>query len=206
MSISRDQVIGALIGLALGIAITLGITTLTQRVQPAPIIISPPDPTPLPTSTAVPSALRIFVNGAVQREGVYEIAPDGLVQEAIEAAGRFADEANTAVVNLAQPLYDGLQVYVPIIGEEVAPVVISNPASKTNIVPIPANSNGLININTADLASLDELPGIGPSTAQKILDYREENGLFTAVEEIMNVSGIGDAKFEQVKELITVEE
>jgi competence protein ComEA len=139
---------------------------------------------------------------------VYELPPGSRIGDAIEAAGGWTSEANTAVVNLAQPLVDGMQIYVPSLAEvsEAAVPVVSDPAPLTRsgeVIDMTAGG-GLVNINTAGLEELDSLPGIGPSTAQKILDYREEYGRFNTIEELMNVSGIGEAKFGSVKELITV--
>ena len=133
--------------------------------------------------------------------------PDSRVGDAIEAAGGWADEANTTVVNLAQPLVDGMQIYVPSEAEvvEILPPVVSEPDSFTrsgDSIDV-TNTGGLVNINMAGLEELDGLPGIGPSTAQKILDYQEEYGRFNTFEELMNVSGIGEAKFGSVQELIT---
>jgi competence protein ComEA len=101
-----------------------------------------------------------------------------------------------------------MQIYVPSLAEvsEAAVPVVSDPAPLTRsgeVIDMTAGG-GLVNINTAGLEELDSLPGIGPSTAQKILDYRDENGRFNTIEELMNVSGIGEAKFDGVKDLITV--
>jgi competence protein ComEA len=141
---------------------------------------------------------------------VYELPPDSRVGDAIEAAGGWTAEANTAVINLAQPLLDGMQIYVPSHDEVTAvPVpVVAGPATATQPGSDTAVTvaGGLVNINTAGLEELDALPGIGPSTAQKILDYRDESGRFNTIEELMNVSGIGEAKFNSVKDLITVGE
>ncbi len=122
-------------------------------------------------------------------------------------AGGFTAQADTAVVNLAFPLQDGMQLFVPALGE-AAPVtadLFTLPDTRSVEVSLTA-ADGLVNLNTASLAELDALPGIGPSTAQKIIEYREANGRFATIEDIMNVSGIGQAKFDQIKTLITVGE
>jgi competence protein ComEA len=157
--------------------------------------------------SATPGLLRVFVNGAVRQTAVYELPPNSLVQQAIDAAGGFADEANTAVINLAQPLSDGLQIYVPTQGEELPAVVSMPAAAPTTSAANPtgsSNASGVININTATKDDLETLPGIGPSTAQNILDHRDANGPFQTIENIMDVSGIGEGRFNQIKELITV--
>ncbi len=131
-----------------------------------------------------------------------------LVQQAIEAAGGFTNDANSAVINLAQPLNDGLQIYVPTIDEEVPTFATINEPTTTNSTRSETInvSSSLVNINTATKAELETLPGIGPSTAQNILDHRDANGPFQAIEHIMDVSGIGDGRFEQIQDLITIGE
>lgn len=155
------------------------------------------------------------MNGAVASPAVYELAPDGIVQQAIEQAGGFTEEADTAVVNLALPLQDGMQIYVPTVDEtaEQPQAVINSPTVRTAGIELDvagetavATESEIVNINTADVAQLDTLPGIGPSTAEKIVEYRDTNGPFAAIDEIMSVSGIGPAKFEQIESFITVGE
>ena len=210
MKIDRSNLAGWAISFFVGAILTAGSLTLSKQTRPAPIIIQPPEPTPKPEPTTTPGPIQVYVNGQVTAPAVYELSPGSRVGDAIEAAGGWTDEANTAVVNLALPLVDGMQIYVPSQAEvNEAPLpVVSDPAPLTrsgdriNVT----DSGGLVNINTAGLEELDALPGIGPSTAQKILDYRDENGRFNTIEELMNVSGIGEAKFGSVKDLITVGE
>ncbi len=191
------------IGILIGIILGVGGMTLNKQTQPAAIVIAPP-PTLGPTAT--PGPVKVFVNGAVMRPAVYELPAESIVQDAITAAGGFTLDANRVVVNLAAPVTDGMQILVPVEGEAAAaPVapVFSLPGG--GVVSIPgSDSSGLININTATVAQLDELPGIGPSTAEKIISYRDTTGLFAKIEDIMNVSGIGDATFDRIKALITV--
>lgn len=177
--------------------------TLSTRVRPAPIVIEAPPPTPPPSPTPTPRPIRVYVSGEVAVEAVYELPAGSIVADAVEMAGAFTEEAAADLVNLAQPLADGMHVHIPAAGEEEAGSerpIISGPASSG-----AASDGARININTASLEELDTLPGVGPATAQKIIDYRETSGLFEHVEEIMEVSGIGEAKFEQMEELITVE-
>jgi competence protein ComEA len=207
VKISQSNVGLLLLGLILGAIVTLGGMTLFQRTQPAPIVIVPPEPTSTPAPTATPGPIQVYVNGAVAVAAVYTLPPDSTVEQAIEAAGGFAVEANTAVVNLAQPLFHGAQVYVPTMSELAATptaVVSVAPRGGTAVTILDESAAGLININQAGVAELDALPGIGPSTAEKIIEYRNSAGQFTTIEEIMNVPGIGEAKFEQIKALITV--
>lgn len=190
--------IGILIGLILGV----GGMTLNKQTQPAAIVIAPP-PTPGPTST--PGPVRVFVNGAVNNPAVYAIPADSIVQDAILAAGGFAPNANSVLVNLALPVVDGMQILVPEEGvAATAPLAPVLSPGGGNITIPGTDSSSLININTASTEELDKLPGVGPSTAQKIISYRESNGLFASIDDIKNVSGIGDAMFNDIKELITV--
>ena len=210
---NKGNLLSYLVTLFVGIILGAGGVTLSGRVQPADIIIQPPAPTALPEPSATPGPLRVFVNGAVAAPAVYEMAPGGIVQQAIEQAGGFTAKADTAVVNLALPLQDGMQIYVPTLDEKVEQVqeVISSPTVHTVGIELDAagetaapTGGEIVNINTADVAQLDTLPGIGPSTAEKIVDYRDTNGPFATVDEIMSVSGIGPAKFEQIQSFITV--
>ncbi|VAW37267.1 hypothetical protein MNBD_CHLOROFLEXI01-1581 [hydrothermal vent metagenome] len=211
--LNKDNLMVGVVGVFVGIILGAGGLTLSKRVQPAPIVIQPPVPTAQPEPTATLGPLRIFVNGAVAAPAVYEIAPDGIVQQAIEQAGGFTAEANTAVVNLALPLQDGLQIYVPTMDEtaDQPQLIISSPPVRSSGIELDENmavegsaEGEIVNINNGSIADLDTLPGIGPSTAAKIIEYRDTNGPFAIVEEIMSVSGIGPAKFEKIQDYITV--
>jgi competence protein ComEA len=212
---SKGSLFSYLVTLLVGITLGAGGVALSGRVQPADIIIQPPAPTALPAPTATPGPIRVFVNGAVSAPAVYELTPDAILQQAIEQAGGFTSEADTAVVNLALPLQDGMQIYIPTIDEtaEQSHTVVSSPAVRTEGIELDlagdtaaAADGDTVNINTADVAQLDTLPGIGPSTAEKIVEYRDTNGPFATIDEIMSVSGIGPAKFEQIQTFITVDE
>lgn len=199
--LNRNNIGWIIIGFLIGCVVTAVGLTLSKRVQPAPIVIEPPAP------TATPGSIRVFVNGEVGAPGVYTLSYGAILEEAIEAAGGFTAEAETAVVNLAQSVSDGTQIYVPAKGEvaaEPAPTG-SDPATAGAVTTSGAGASGdLININTVVAEALDTLPGVGPSTAQKIIDHRTANGPFASIEAIKDVSGIGDAKFNQIKDLITV--
>nr|WP_277998961.1 ComEA family DNA-binding protein [Moorella sulfitireducens] len=153
-----------------------------------------------------PSTIQVHVTGAVQRPGVYELKAGARVNEAVGLAG-LLPEADANALNLAAPLYDGQQVIVPRQGEAGGVGGSSLPAaqgfsggSSAGI----AKSGGKININTAGLAELDSLPGIGPTLAQRIIDYRNQKGPFRTIEDLQNVSGIGPSRFNDIKDLITV--
>jgi len=190
------------------------LASLRGQAQPAPIEIIPapatatlpPAPTLEPTPTAGP--LRVYVSGAVVRPAVYTLPPGSIIDDAVRAAGGFAADADTVAVNLAQPAADGMQVYVPTLSEALPtppPVSLSPGATATPAVRMGGITvSGLININTATQTDLELLPGIGPATAANIIAHREANGPFATIEAIMDVPGIGEGKFEGMKDLITV--
>jgi competence protein ComEA len=190
--------LGLLIGLCLGIAAGILAMVLRSRTLPAPIVILPPEPTAVPLPTATAGPIRVFVSGAVVSPDVYELPAGSLVTDAISRAGGLTAGAAPHRLNLALALADGMHVHVPEEAEVVAPAVESGAIRGTT-----TGSAGPININTASLAELSGLPGIGPSTAQNILNYREAHGPFAEPADITRVAGIGQAKYEQIKELIT---
>ncbi len=180
---------------------------LSEWLRPASIIIASPVPSPQPTTVASPALLHIYINGAVMVPGVYEFPPGALVNDALRAAGGFAPDADTRQLNLAQSLINEMHIYVPAIAEtETAPPVIGLPAATTDLQSQRAGAAGLININTAGFEELQELPGIGPTLAQQIIDYRLENGPFANIAAIQEVAGIGPATFAELEPLITVDE
>jgi competence protein ComEA len=180
------------------VVLLLAAVVLFQLLRPTaqPMILT--TATPPPSSETAPTAhpLRVYVSGAVNRPDVYTLPPDSIVKDAMVAAGGPAENADLDRINLASPVSDGQHVYVPRLGEENPPV---QPPSDQ---PAPGKK---ININSADLATLDTLPGIGPVIAQRILDYRQTNGLFDRIEDIMDVPGIGQGTFEKIQDLITTE-
>jgi competence protein ComEA len=139
----------------------------------------------LPTST--PGMLTVYVSGAVATPGVYSLPEGSRVDAAIQAAGGFIPGAESESVNLAALLEDGEQIDVP------------------GIVNTSHVNAGRVNINTATVSELDALPGIGPTTAQMIVDYRLQNGPFEFIQDIQNVPGIGPATYDRIKDYITVE-
>jgi competence protein ComEA len=165
------------------------------------LVSSPPRGEPvklLPPPTAAP--LMVHVAGAVAQPGVYTLPPESRVQDAIQAAGGALPEADLSTLNLAAFVQDGMRITVPTPPPKPAAGESINPAQRTPtaITLYP------ININIATQAELESLPGIGPATAKAIIEYRDTNGLFTRIEDIMNVPDIGPKTFERIKELITV--
>lgn len=143
--------------------------------------------------TGLPSSVFVYVCGAVNCPGVYELPEGSRVYEAIESAGGFGENADVTRVNQAEILEDEEQIYVPTIGEDTES--ISGDSTK---------QDGKININQASREELMTLPGVGQSRAESIITYREEHGRFQKIEDIMNVSGIKEGLFEKIKDLITV--
>jgi len=134
----------------------------------------------------------VHLDGAVQKPGVYQVAPDTRLFQLLELAGGEAEDADLAGINLAQAVVDGNKYHIPFIQAD-------DIAAATKEV-----ADSIVNINLADLTVLDALPGIGPATAEKIMHFREQNGAFTCNEDLMNVPGIGPAKYEQLKTMIKV--
>ena len=148
---------------------------------------------PVPTE----KPMVVHITGAVPRPGVYALPQGARIQDGISAAGGFLAEADKTNINLAQLLEDGEKLDVPYV-EGGSPVIT------TPVPEVVTSTTELVNINTASSAELDTLPGIGPTTAQKIIDYRTQNGPFVNTEDIINVSGIGPGTYERIKTLITV--
>lgn len=155
----------------------------------------------------------VHVTGAAEKSGVYRLPAGSRVNDALAKAGVRA-EADLDSLNLAAPLIDGQKIVVPIKQENLSvngqgvnpggPFSVGSPKSMASGGTPAPGSGGLVNINTADQAALDSLPGIGPALAQRIIQYREKNGPYKVPEDIKNVSGIGEKRFENLKDLISV--
>lgn len=148
--------------------------------------------------------IMVDVKGSVVSPGIYELAPQSRVVDAIHAAGGLSEEGDANQLNFAMILQDEMQIYAPAVGEELS-------ATPTQSVVIASNgqenqSDGpLVNINTALETELETLNGVGPSKSASIIAYREEHGPFATIEDLMNVSGIGEKSFEKLKSEITVQ-
>ena len=151
------------------------------------------------------SLIQVYVCGEVKKPGVYQLKENDRVYQAVEMAGP-EDKADLRLIDMARPLVDGETIVVPGEGELAVEVVGIQAASQSR-VPSTASpgGSGKVNINKAPASELaDKLNGIGPALSQRIVDYRESNGAFQKIEDIKNVSGIGEKKFEAIKEHITV--
>lgn len=171
-----------LTGLLVGLLSTGLLLLLSSKPRGQPVELLPA-PTPLP--------LRVHVSGAVRQPGVYQLPNGSIVEEAIQAAGGALASADLGAINMAAPLHDGQQISLSLLGE--APAV--NPSSP---------GHRLIAINSATPAELEQLPGIGPVLAQKIVAHRESQGPFTRAEDLLQVSGIGPSTLEAIRDLIVV--
>ncbi len=144
---------------------------------------------------AMACVVVVHVDGAVRSPGVYELEEGARVRDAVQAAGGLAEEADTSAMNLAALVEDAQKVHVPRRGEEVPPDFSTESGQ---------GERALININTASAEELDELPGVGESTARAIIEDREKNGPFSSPEDLMRVSGIGEKKFERLEAMVCV--
>lgn len=146
----------------------------------------------------------IHISGAVNKEGVIEILSTARIKDAIEMAGGVKENADLTNINLAQVLEDGVKIYIPIKEEQVLEEKTSKNVEVNNIKLEDSNKTNIVNINTANQTQLETLPGIGASTALKIINYRKQNGKFNNIEDIKQVSGIGESKFNKIKNFIKV--
>lgn len=159
------------------------------------------------------AGVTVHVAGAVLRPGVVTLASGSRAIDAIDAAGGLAPGADADRINLAAPLVDGVRLVVPLIGQpaaaEVAPqrpagTSTGAPGSTSSSGSAPVGPVGPVDLNTADATQLDALPGVGPSTAAAIIAYRDEHGPFTSIDGLLDVRGIGDAKLDGLRDLVTI--
>lgn len=181
-------------GLLIGLLATGVILLVSSQPRGEPVHLLPPPTVP---------PIIVHVKGAVVNPGVYSLPPNSRVRDALTAAGGLSPDGDTASLNLADYLQDGQSLPIP----------YKDPTSTSNLNTLPTeaipndlgeNPRDLIDINTASFEELDSLPGIGTDKAQKIISYRQENGPFSTIEAIQEVSGIGPATFEKIKALICV--
>lgn len=153
-------------------------------------------------TTSNPTPVVIYVTGAVKNPGVVELNSSQRLKDAIELVGGFTEDADIGSINLAEFVKDEQHYVVTKIGETPPAQASSNTGTTT---PNGAKNNSLININTATKEELKSLNGIGDALSQRIIDFREQNGAFSDIESIKRVSGIGEKKFEGIKDYITVQ-
>ena len=151
----------------------------------------------------------VHVSGAVNKEGIVELKNNSRIIDAIDKAGGLKDEADITNINLAYIIEDGMKIHIPSKEEKESTIIVesnidSGTVGLSNEIKSNNNKKLKININTATKTDLETLPGIGESTALKIIEYRKEKGKFKLIEDIKQVNGIGENKFNKIKELITV--
>ena len=200
ININKNQIIIAFIAIIICIVIVIYILSLNQQnfnnyedleITETEEIVEEPEEK---------EKIKVHIAGSVVSEGIVELEEGARVADAIDQAGGTTADANMDQVNLAYKVQDGQKIYIPNINEEEYEIT----EDMEGIQNIYETNSDIININTATQTELELLPGIGPSTASKIIKYREENGEFKTIDDIKNVSGIGDAKFESIKDQITV--
>jgi competence protein ComEA len=164
------------------------------------ILAAQPSGTPIQLSAQpTPAPIKAYITGAIVKAGVYSIEPDQRVEDLVQLAGGFTSLADQSAVNLAAGLKDGDKIVVP--EQKTASTFVANSPKSTPTDPVTFP----ININTATQQELDALPSIGETKAMAIISYREKNGLFSKIEDIQKVPGIGSPVFKQIKDYITVQ-
>ncbi|MBK4346577.1 helix-hairpin-helix domain-containing protein [Lacisediminihabitans sp. G11-30] len=200
--------VGAVVALGLlGLSIAVIVTAIGPHGATTLVGTSPSPPSPSSQSArSADSRAEIYVHllGEVEHPGLFVLHDGDRAVDAVAAAGGFTPAADQAQLNLARALVDGEQIVVPAIG--AAPPVVSGlpPPSGGAAGGGAGGIGGKVNLNTADQAALETLPRVGPALAQRILTWRSTNGRFTAIEDLMSVTGIGEKTFDGLKELVTV--
>ena len=199
------------LGLLLGAILAGVVMWLLRRPEQPPIVLHPPptaEPTPTPLPTATPAPVFVFVSGGVRNPGMYELPPGARVGDALARAGGLVEEADPALVNQAELVFDGAQIHVPLppAPEETdTSANLQQPAAGLSGEAPPAvsaSAGGLINVNTATAEELTALPGVGPSRAAAIIAERP----FEAIEDLERVSGIGPSAVATLTPLVKVSE
>lgn len=179
--------------LLVGLGCAVLVSLLGARGTMSPVARPTPTGSAPVSGSGASAGATIFVHilGAVQKPGLYQLRDGDRGVDAVAAAGGFATDADQAGLNLARFVVDGEQIVVPVLGQ--APVAVPG-----------VGEGGKVNLNTADATTLETLPRVGPAMAARIIDWRDANGRFTAIEDLMSVTGIGDKTFEGLKDLITI--
>lgn len=160
---------------------------------------------PSASSSPTGHTVMVHVTGEVKSPGLYELKPGSRINDALTSAGGPTSNANTSAVNLAEPVSDGTQIYVPAVGEEPSLPPVQAAQGKSSVPSGSSSSSShVVNLNTADATELQTLPKVGPVLAESIIAWREEHGGFQSVDELDQVSGIGPATLEKLRPLVTV--
>ncbi|GAB6858210.1 ComEA family DNA-binding protein [Microbacterium xylanilyticum] len=192
--------LGAAVVVALAaVSVTVGIGLLSRSTGAAEIPVSPEPSAGVSGISA--GSVYVHVLGEVAKPGLYVLDDGARVAEALAAAGGTLPSADLAAVNLARPVTDGEQIAVPAVG--AAPAAGAGPAAGSGTAPAGA-AGALIDLNTADAATLEELPRVGPALAQRIIEWRTTNGRFTSVDDLLGVSGIGEKMLAGIRDKVRV--
>jgi competence protein ComEA len=205
IAVSRPAAL-ALAGVLLAVLALVGHRVAQTGTADAPEVVAPLEPVST-TPAASRAVLVVHVVGAVRRPGLYRLREGARVADAVQRAGGATRRADLAGLNLAAPVVDGVQILVPprMVGGTAGTPALPGAGGATG-APDGAAGAGVgpkPSLSTATAAELDELPGVGPVTAQNIVDYRTEHGPFRSVDDLDAVPGIGPARIEQLRELVT---
>lgn len=199
--LTTKQAVAVLALLLCGVVVTLtalGRSSASQLpIEPSPVVSTAVTVAHPTVSPSPPTLMRVHVLGAVVSPGVVSVTGGAIVQDALAAAGGLRDDADPAELNLAAPVSEGQQVIVGTTGE---------PRGQVNQQPVPTSvgvGGALVNLNTADRAELEGLPGVGPVLAEAIIAWREENDGFGSPSELQEVSGIGPKSYAKLEPLVT---
>ena len=196
INFSKEQKI--IIGLIGIIIISIIIYYMTQKIGNDEIVI---DNTESIEEEEIEEKIAIHMTGCVKNPGIIELKEGERIDDAIQLAGGLTEEADLTNVNLAYKVEDGQKIYIPSIHDIEEKEIIQE--NQEGIFG-KENETGKVNINTAKQTELETLPGIGPTIALRIIEYRKENGEFTDIEELKEIEGIGEAKWEQIKDFVEI--
>ncbi len=197
INFSKEQKI--IIGLIGIIIISIIIYYMTQKIGNDEIIIENIES--IEEEEVIEEKIAIHMTGCVKNPGIIELKEGERIDDAIQLAGGLTEEADLTNVNLAYKVEDGQKIYIPSIHDIEEKEIIQENQEE---IFGKENETGKVNINTAKQTELETLPGIGPTIALRIIEYRKENGEFTDIEELKEVEGIGEAKWEQIKDFVEI--
>lgn len=198
ISVSRSTALVA-VSAVLAVLVVAGHRLAATGAATTPELVAPLEP----VAPASPQRLVVHVVGAVRRPGLYRLRDGARVADAVARAGGATGQANLGGLNLAAPLVDGTQVLVPARVPLASEDTPATPATEATATGAAGGTLQKLSLATATAEQLDELPGVGPVTAQKILDYRAEHGFIRSVDDLDAVPGIGPARIEQLRDLVT---
>lgn len=197
INFSKEQKI--IIGLIGIIIISIIIYYMTQKIGNDEIVIDNTES--IEEEEVIEEKIAIHMTGCVKNPGIIELKEGERIDDAIQLAGGLTEEADLTNVNLAYKVEDGQKIYIPSIHDIEEKEIIQENQEE---IFGKENETGKVNINTAKQTELETLPGIGPTIALRIIGYRKENGEFTDIEELKEIEGIGEAKWEQIKDFVEI--